>query len=260
MRSRSSTMASRWTCSCRRAFSMAIAAWRANVSTSAWSSAENSAAPALSVRYRLPDRAALHRDRDAEEAVHRRVVRREAVATRVDRDVGDPERLVLADDQAEEAMAAGQGADRRPRRRAHAGRDEALDDAVLVDDAQRGVARPDERPDLVDDDLQDLVDGDQPGDRAGRRVEGLEDLVRSRVPERCAPRGRAYQRWPRAEARATRPPDTGPMDHGGAGAVRPRCRHGSEPEASQADRVLLADRPVERVEGRHRRGHPHGGD
>ena len=54
MRSRSSTMASRWTCSCRRAFSMAIAAWRANVSTIAWSSAENSAAPALSVRYRFP--------------------------------------------------------------------------------------------------------------------------------------------------------------------------------------------------------------
>ncbi len=54
MRSRSSTIASRWTCSCRRAFSMAIPAWTANVSTRRWSASENSAAPALSVRYRLP--------------------------------------------------------------------------------------------------------------------------------------------------------------------------------------------------------------
>ena len=35
MRSRSSTTASRWTCSWSRAFSIAIPAWRANVSTSA---------------------------------------------------------------------------------------------------------------------------------------------------------------------------------------------------------------------------------
>ena len=59
----------------------------------------------------VADGPALHRDRDAEEAVHRRVVRREAVAPRVDRDVRDPEGLVLVDDQAQEPVAAGQGSD-----------------------------------------------------------------------------------------------------------------------------------------------------
>ena len=56
----------------------------------------------------VADRAALHGDRHAEEAVHRRMVRREPVASRVDGDVRDPERAVLLDDQAEEAVAARQ--------------------------------------------------------------------------------------------------------------------------------------------------------
>ena len=104
---------------------------------------ENSRGAGLVGQVQVPDRSALHRDRDAEEAVHRRVVRREAVATRVDGDVRDPERLVLADDQAEEAVAAGQRRRSHARVAAvHAGRDEALDDAVVVDDPQRGVARP----------------------------------------------------------------------------------------------------------------------
>ena len=50
IRSRSSTTASRRTCSWSRAFSIAIPAWTANVSTSAWSSSENSSASALFVR------------------------------------------------------------------------------------------------------------------------------------------------------------------------------------------------------------------
>ena len=140
-----------------------------------WSSSENSAAPALSVRYRLPTDRPLTRDRDAQEAVHRRVVRREAVAPRVDRDVRDPERAVLADDQAEQAVAARQRPDPRP------GSSRRCPDVMNrsmtpsgVDDPERGVARPDQRPDLVDDDLQDVVDGLErrrsPGSRRrGRR-------------------------------------------------------------------------------------------
>ena len=34
---------------------------------------------------------------------------------------------------------------------------------------------PDERPDLVDDDLEDVVDRLQAGDRPRRRVEGVDD-------------------------------------------------------------------------------------
>ena len=48
---------------------------------------------------------ALDRDRDAQEAGHRRVVRREARAVWVGGDVRDPERAVLADDQPEQATA-----------------------------------------------------------------------------------------------------------------------------------------------------------
>ena len=59
--------------------------------------------------------------------------------------------------------------------RAHPARDEALDDTVLVDDPERGVLRPDQRPDLVDDDLEDLVDRQQAGDRPRRGIEGIED-------------------------------------------------------------------------------------
>ena len=53
----------------------------------------------------VAERDALDRDRDAEEAGHRRVVGREARAARVGADVGDPERAVLADDQPEQAAA-----------------------------------------------------------------------------------------------------------------------------------------------------------
>ena len=63
----------------------------------------------------VADRAAFHGDRHAKEAVHRRVVRREPVSPRIDRDVGDAERAVLLDDQAEEPVAA------RERRRSRPG-------------------------------------------------------------------------------------------------------------------------------------------
>ena len=54
IRSRSSTTARRRTCSWSRAFSIAMPACRANVSTRAWSSSLNSPAPILSVRYSRP--------------------------------------------------------------------------------------------------------------------------------------------------------------------------------------------------------------
>ena len=78
----------------------------------------------------VADGAALHGDRHAKEAVHRRVVRGEPVSARIDRDVGDAERAVLLDDQAQEAVAARQWPDRGSGLAAHPGRDEALDHAV----------------------------------------------------------------------------------------------------------------------------------
>ena len=104
----------------------------------------------------VADRAALHRHRDAEEAVHLRMVRREPVASLVEGDVGDPDRAVLADDQAEEAVTARQGADPRPCLAVQAGGDEGLDHPAGVDDPECGVARADQRTDLVDDDLAAL--------------------------------------------------------------------------------------------------------
>ena len=68
MRSRSSTIASRWTCSCSRAFSMAMPACRANISTSRWSSSVKSPRRLLVGQVQVADRAALGADRDAEEA------------------------------------------------------------------------------------------------------------------------------------------------------------------------------------------------
>ena len=91
----------------------------------------------------------------------------------------DPERTVLADDQAEEARVLAAAAPiRGARLGVDAGRDEPLDEAARVDDPQRRVARPDERPDLVDDDLQDVVDRLEPGDRSGGRVERVDDTGR----------------------------------------------------------------------------------
>ena len=119
----------------------------------------------------VPDRATLHRDGNAQEAVHRRVVRREPVAPRIDRDVRDPERAVLAHDQPEEPVTARNVADPRPGLAIHAGGDEAFHDAVGVDDAERRILGADQRSDLVDDHLQDVVDRLQLGDRAGRGLE-----------------------------------------------------------------------------------------
>ena len=138
----------------------------------------------------VADRRAVDGDRDAEKAVHVGVVRREAVAPRVGRDVPDPERAVLAHDQAQEAAPARQRTDPGPLLRVDPGRDESLDVAVRADDAQGRIARPDERPNLVDDDLQDVVDRLEAGDRPGRGIERLDDPGRRAGvgPSRCADR------------------------------------------------------------------------
>ena len=75
-------------------------------------------------------------------------------------------------------MTARQGADPRPCLGVQAGGDEGLDDPAGVNDPECGIARADQRADLVDDDLEHLLDGAQSGDRPGRDIDGVVDFGR----------------------------------------------------------------------------------
>ena len=55
-------------------------------------------------------------------------------------------------------------------------RDEALDPAACVGDAERRVPRPDELADAIDDELEDAVDVQLRGDGAGGRLERRQPL------------------------------------------------------------------------------------
>ena len=139
--------------------------------------------PELVREIEAPDDLAAGRDRHAEEAGHGRVVRREPVALRVAGDVGDPVGPILADDQPEQPAAVRQVADRGAIVVADAARDEALDGAVAVDDADGGVLRVDELAHPVDDHLQHAVDVEHAADAAHRLVE-REQLARGAVGTR----------------------------------------------------------------------------
>ena len=88
MRSRSSNIARRWTCSWSRAFSIAIPAWTANVSTRRPVILGELVRARLVGEVEVADGSALDRDRNAEEAVHRRMMRRKSVAPGIDRQIG----------------------------------------------------------------------------------------------------------------------------------------------------------------------------
>ena len=82
-------------------------------------------------------------DRDAEEAAHRRVVRREPDRARVVGDRLEAERLGIGDQDAEDAASARQLPDRCVGLGVDAGGQEALEGgAGLVDDAESRLARP----------------------------------------------------------------------------------------------------------------------
>ena len=145
-----------------------------------WSSSVNT--PSFSVRYRLP----MVRPRETTGTPRKGCIsgwlggkptpRGSAIRS------AQPDRPVLADDQAQDAVT--------PRRRADAGtvgtgepaRDELLDDTGVVHDAEGRVARPGQGADLVDDHLQDAVRREHAGHRPDRFVERLEPLGRHRSP------------------------------------------------------------------------------
>ena len=62
---------------------------------------------------------------------------------------------------------------------------------VLVDDPKGGVAGTDERTDLVDDDLEDLLDREHARDRTRRGIERIEDLELGQVAGTVGHRRRA---------------------------------------------------------------------
>ena len=79
----------------RRAFSIATAAWLASVSTSSWSSAVNEPSLLLG-QVEVPEGTTAQQDRHAEEAAHRRMVRREADRARIVGDRLEPQRPGVA--------------------------------------------------------------------------------------------------------------------------------------------------------------------
>ena len=132
---------------------------------------------------KVAPRFAADQDRDPEEAGHGRVAGREAVGLGVRADVRKAQRARVADQDAEDAPAAGQVADRPMRGGIDPGGQEALElPAVGVEHAERRVPRPCQRAGRLDDTLQDGVvvelrqdlaaDVDQPAQRNGTELAG----------------------------------------------------------------------------------------
>jgi hypothetical protein len=98
-------------------------------------------APRLLREIEVPPHVAVHHDRHAEERVHRGVGERESVGLRMGADVGEPQRLRVADQDPEEPAPVRQVADRPVGLLVDALRDELLERlAPLVEHADRGVA------------------------------------------------------------------------------------------------------------------------
>ena len=117
-----------------------------------------------------PNGTTLGRHRNSEQRMHRRVVRREAVAARVCGNVGDAQRTALADDHAQQAVAARQRPDPLPVGATDAARYEALDPAFLVHDSQGGVLGSRQFADPIRDELENSVEIQDAGNAAGGRI------------------------------------------------------------------------------------------
>ena len=108
-------------------------------------------------------------DRQAEERLHRRVVRWKAHRTRVVRDFVQPQRLRVADQDAEDAAAVRKVADRRVRLGVDPRRQEPLERlAGLVDHAEGRVARAGDLRGRLDDALQQRIERELGAERDPR--------------------------------------------------------------------------------------------
>ena len=124
----------------------------------------------------VADRSALDDDRCAQERGHVRVVGREPVVGGVLRDVRGPDRPAVADHEAQQAVAPRDAPDLRAALRVDAARDEVLDAAARIAEAQRREPRPDQLPHAIDDQPQHAVDVQLGCDRARRSLERREAL------------------------------------------------------------------------------------
>ena len=111
MRSRSSTSASSWTRACRRAFSMATAGRGREADHELLVDVGEHLGGRLVGQVEVAEDLVAHPDRHAQERSHRRVVGREAEAVGVLAQVGQPQRLGVDDEQAEDPVPLGQVAD-----------------------------------------------------------------------------------------------------------------------------------------------------
>ena len=111
MRSRSSSTASSRTRVWSRAFSMAAPAAVGQRDRQLLVDVGERVRRLLVGEVEVPEHRAAHEDRDAEERPHRRMPRREAVAVGMLGEVGQPDGHRLGDEQAEDAVALGEGAD-----------------------------------------------------------------------------------------------------------------------------------------------------
>ena len=137
------------------ALSIAIAAQPAS-STVASSSRSVKSPPAFSVRYRFPQTWPRITNRDAEEATHRRVARREPVALGMAAHVGQAQRLRMIDQHAEDSAPPRQVPDLGAFAIVQPRSEEALQPGVLrVEDAERGVSGAGHLPRRLEHPLED---------------------------------------------------------------------------------------------------------
>ena len=103
--------------------------------------------------------------------------RRPALEPRVGADVGQPERLALAEHDGQHAVLTGQRADRLALAAGDAVHHELGDGAVVVGHAERRVPGARERAHRTDDDLEHVADRQFPGDGEDGRADPAEHLV-----------------------------------------------------------------------------------
>ncbi len=142
----------------------------------------------------VPEGDAARHDRDAEEAVHRRMVRRKADRARVTGEVVQAERPRFLDQDTQDPEPARDGSDCRPSPIVEPVGDEPLQAAAgAIDHAERRIAGPGQLGGDPDERLEDGVEGQLRGDRNA----GLDERAPSVVavhediqPVRDAPRRR----------------------------------------------------------------------
>ena len=129
-------------------------------------------------------------DRHAEERSHGRMVRRKADRARVVREIAEPQRAGLVDQDAEDAATRRQRPEQLALVGGEAGRDEARDPAVGPEHAEGAVGRAREACRRLDDGLQRLVEIEALRDRHP----GLDDLRELVLRQRCGHRSSGSHR------------------------------------------------------------------